>query len=122
MDKNRLKVFVCFWLIGMTPVLAADSNWIEGKWEQSYDPAGSPHDFLEFLPNGDVYNINARGERIGGMYVLADDRVTTVFSQNGKDVIATFFFDTQHQELRIVTHRSGKETLYRKVPVHGKSP
>lgn len=122
MGKNRQLVLICLWVAAMMPVLAAEANWIEGKWAQSFDPAGSSQDFLEFLPNGDVYNIDAKGKRIGGMYVLADDRVTTVFSQNGKDVIATFFFDAQHQELRIVTHRSGKETLYRKVPVHGKRP
>lgn len=112
----------CLWVSLLLPVLAADDHWIEGKWQQSYDPAGSAQDYLEFLPNGDVYNIAANGQRIGGMYVLGDDRVTTVFSQHGKDVIATFFFDAQHQELRIVTGRSGKETLYRKTSATTKTP
>jgi hypothetical protein len=53
------------------------------------------------------------------MYVVAEDRVTAVFSRNGKDVIATFFFDPQHTELRIVTSHSRKETLYRKLRAAG---
>ena len=104
------------------PVMAGDDSWVQGRWEQSFDPDGSPKDYLEFLPNGDVYTIAANGERTNGMYVVTEDRVTSVFSRKGKDVIATFFFDAQHQELRIVTSRTGKETLYHKLPINSPAP
>jgi hypothetical protein len=121
-NRQSLFMLTCLWVSLVLPVLAADGHWIEGKWEQSYDPAGSAQDYLEFLPNGDVSTIAANGTRTEGMYVVTEDRVTVVFSRHGKDVIATFFFDTQHQELRIVTDRSGKETLYRKIPASTNTP
>lgn len=110
------------WAWHVPVVMAADEAWIYGVWQLSYDPDASKPDYLEFLPNGDVFNIGHDGARISGMYVVSDDRVTAVFSQNSKDVITTFFFDEQHTQLRIVTSKTGKETLYRKQPDGKRAP
>lgn len=105
------------WASWYAPVAnAADEAWIYGMWQLNYDPDASKPDYLEFLSNGDVFNIGHDGTRISGMYVVSDDRVTAVFSKDRKDVITTFFFDEQHTELRIVTSKTGKETLYRRQP------
>lgn len=118
MRRHGYLTLIC--LIGLTLIrfgYAAEASWVEGRWTMSYDPDGARPDILEFLPNGDVINIGPDGNRINGMYVVSDDRVTTVFSQTGKkDIVATFFFDEQHRTLRIVTSKSGKETHYMKLP------
>lgn len=116
-SQLRLVISLCGVLLSAT-VCADSAAWVVGKWLMSYDPDGARADTLEFTQSGDVISIGATGKRIQGMYVVSSDRVTTVFSQEGKqDVIATFFFDEQHQTLRIVTSKTGKETLYKKVDV-----
>ncbi|MBI3562969.1 MAG: hypothetical protein HY080_14760 [Gammaproteobacteria bacterium] len=118
----RLTLIVTIIVGGSLFAWAGDNNWVLGKWKMRFDPEGSATDYLEFLTNGDVVNISHDGARVDGMYVVSDDRITTVFSKNGKDVIATFFFDAQHTTLRIVTGKSGQETLYQKQPMPTPSP
>ena len=86
-----------------------------GTWELVYDPDNAEPDWLEFFPNGDVTNRGKNNIKIEGMYVVSPDQVTAVFSQKGKDVITVFFFDEDHGALRIVTSKSGKESIYKKV-------
>lgn len=88
--------------------------WLHGKWELAYDPDGAAQDWLEFFPNGDVTNLGKNNKKIEGIYVVSADQVTAVFSQQGKDVITVFFFDEDHRALRIVTSKSGKESIYKK--------
>ncbi len=93
----------------------AAEAWVYGKWELVYDPDGAEQDWLEFFPNGDVANLGRNNKKIEGMYVVSSDQVTAVFSLKGKDVITVFFFDEDHEALRIVTSRSGKESIYKKI-------
>jgi len=97
---------------GAEPVAEA---WVYGKWELVYDPDGAAQDWLEFFPNGDVTNLGKQNKKIEGIYVVSADQVTAVFSQSGKDVITVFFFDEDHRALRIITSRSGKESIYKKI-------
>jgi hypothetical protein len=49
------------------------------------------------------------------MYIVTPEGVKTVFTHEGQDVIATFHSDAQRQQLKIVTSRSGEESIYIKV-------
>ncbi len=95
----------------------APEAWIHGRWELIEDPDGNPRDWLEFLPNGDVFNIWQDGTRIGGFYVVTHYDVKAVFTIDGRDLLTTFFFNTDRNELRIVTSATGRESVYRKLPV-----
>ena len=97
------------------PAMGADDEaWVYGKWALSYDPDGAKTDWLEFLPNGDAWSIGANG-RIPGMYIVDGESVKAVFTWKGKDFIMTFHGDKQNLTLRIVTSKSGKESVYTKM-------
>ena len=92
-----------------------NDKWIIGTWQLSYDPNGSKKDWIEFHENGDATSIWQNGKRIQGMYIVAPHSVKAVFTENDKDVIMTFFFDATKQQLKIVTSRTGQESIYTKV-------
>lgn len=88
--------------------------WLYGKWQLSYDPDGAKTDWLEFLPNGDAWSIGQNG-RIAGFYIIDGNTVKAVFTWKGKDFIMNFRADRQRHVLRIVTSRSGKASIYKKI-------
>ena len=55
------------------------------------------------------------GQRVPGMYIVTPQGVKAVFTHQGRDVIATFFFDAHAGVLKIVTSRTGQASLYRKL-------
>lgn len=89
-------------------------SWLYGKWALHYDPDGAKKDYLEFLPNGDAWSIGPNG-KVSGIYIVDGDTVKTVFTWKDKDFIMTFHADKQHKLLKIVTSRSGKESIYKKM-------
>ncbi|MBI1424162.1 MAG: hypothetical protein GC149_11890 [Gammaproteobacteria bacterium] len=91
-----------------------DEAWVYGKWELSYDPDGGKKDYLEFLPNGDAWSIGPNG-KIPGLYIIDGDTVKAVFTWKEKDFIMTFHGDRQNRQLRIVTSRTGKASVYTKI-------
>ncbi|MEJ2508496.1 MAG: hypothetical protein P8009_03270 [Gammaproteobacteria bacterium] len=97
------------------PAQGVDAQWVVGKWELTYDPDGAKKDWLEFKPNGDVISVFPDGERVLGLYIVTPDGVKAVFTYKGKDVIMIFHVDEQHRHLRIVTSRSGRESIYTKL-------
>jgi hypothetical protein len=124
MSKRLARSYV-FWLLvlsfstavtaGMHSAFADDDQWVIGKWELSYDPDGAKTDWLIFKPNGDVISRGQDGTEYTGMYIVTPEGVKTVFTHEGQDVIATFHADERRQALKIVTSRSGKESIYKKV-------
>ena len=106
---------VLFCLAAVSPAMAAeDEAWLYGKWELSYDPDGAKTDYLEFLPNGDAWSIGPKG-KVPGFYIVDGDTVKAVFTWKAKDLITIFHADRQNKLLKIVTSRSGKESIYKKV-------
>ncbi len=97
-------------------VMAADDDesWLYGKWELSYDPDGAKTDYLEFLPNGDAWSIGPNG-KVAGFYIVDGENVKAVFTWKKKDFIMMFHGDKQNKLLKIVTSRSGKESIYKKM-------
>lgn len=91
-----------------------DESWIYGKWQLNYDPDGASVDWLEFLPNGDAWSIGPNG-KIQGIYIVDGDAVKAVFTWKDKDFIMNFRTDKQHQLLKIITSRSGKASIYKKM-------
>lgn len=89
-------------------------SWVYGKWELSYDPDGAKKDYLEFLSNGDAWSIGALG-RVPGFYIVDGQNIKAVFTWKQKDIIMNFQGDMKKQELRIVTSRSGKASIYKKI-------
>ncbi len=102
-------------MLAVAPAHAADEAWVVGRWELVYDPDGAQKDWLEFLPNGDVYSIGQDGTRYAGFYIVTADGVKAAFSRDGKDVIAVFRADEQRRSLKIVTSPGGEASVYRKV-------
>jgi len=91
-----------------------NESWVYGKWELSYDPDGAKKDYLEFLSNGDAWSIGPNG-RIPGFYIVDGQNIKAVFTWKKKDFIMNFHGDRQKQELKIVTSRSGKASIYKKI-------
>jgi hypothetical protein len=108
-------IFLLFFILVALPVQAIDADWIVGKWELTYDPDGAEKDWMDFLPDGDVYSTGPNG-KVEGIYVVAPDSVKAVFTYEGSDIIMTFFFNEEKTQLRIVTSRTGKESIYTKIP------
>ena len=116
-DMKRFHLWLVVAVLSLVPglVSAASEGWVIGKWELVYDPDGARKDWLEFAANGDAVNIWPDGERVPGMYIVTPQGVKAVFTHQGRDVIATFFFDAHAGVLKIVTSRTGQASLYRKL-------
>lgn len=114
----RHLVLLAILLLGSCTVHAAstndDASWLYGKWQLTYDPDGARTDWLEFLPNGDAWSIGPLG-RVSGFYIVDGDAVKAVFTWKGKDFIMKFHADRHRHVLKIVTSRSGKASIYKKV-------
>ena len=94
--------------------MAADDSWLLGKWELSYDPDDAPKDWLEFTAAGDVYSEGPMG-RVEGIYVITTEGVKAVFTVKENDIIMNFRYDQQDRALKIITSRTGRASVYRKV-------
>ena len=116
LNRNFLSVAVVTGLLLSSLFLRAfgDEAWLIGKWKLIYDPDEVKTDWLEFLPDGDVYNIWNDGTRVPGIYIIGQESIKAVFTYNDKDLIATFHYDKEKQLLKIVTSASGKESIYQK--------
>ncbi len=113
--RNTILFILFMSVINMPLLHAANDDWIIGKWQLSYDPHNAKTDWLEFLPNGDAYNTWQNGERIQGLYIVAPDSVKAVFTYKDKDMIMTFHFNDAKDQLKIVTSKTGKESVYTKI-------
>jgi hypothetical protein len=100
-------------LIG-TPAAAAE-DWLLGRWAPDWTAPGRGPDVLEFRRGGDVINIWPDGTQVEGFYILTHRGVKAVFTHRGQDLITTFHGGAASGELRIVTHPSGRETVYRRI-------
>jgi len=107
-------VLLCF-CVGRLTYAEESESWVYGKWELSYDPDGAKKDYLEFLSNGDAWSISPIG-RVPGFYIVDGQNIKAVFTWKKKDIIMNFHGDKQKQELRIITSRSGKASIYKKIP------
>lgn len=92
-----------------------DVQWLIGKWQLVYDPDGASTDYLVFKENGDLISISEHGE-FHGFYMVVPGAIRGVLSNNGKDLLLTFFYNSDKTQLRIVTSASGIESIYEKVP------
>jgi hypothetical protein len=110
----RVALFVLGLGLVLTASAAEDETWVYGKWELTYDPDGAKKDYIEFMPNGDAVSSGPNGN-VDGIYIVDGETVKAVFSWKGKDFIMTFRGDRHKQQLRIVTSRSGKESIYSKI-------
>jgi hypothetical protein len=101
-------------LLAVSNSFASGQNWILGQWKLVYDPDNSDTDYLHFHPNGDVVSTGPAGI-VNGIYVVSQDRVKAVLTVDDKDLILTFFFNAEKNQLRIVTSETGRESIYQKV-------
>lgn len=116
----RRLVFMGLLLLAVSTVCAEGNNqeaWVYGKWQLQYDPDGAKTDWIEFRPNGDAVSIGSDG-RINGIYIVDGDRVKAVFTWKGRDFIMHFRADRKHTLLKIVTSRSGRPSIYKKLGKH----
>ncbi len=95
-------------------IAKAEDEWLIGKWQLHYDPDGAKKDFVEFRQDGDAISTGPKGE-FEGLYIVSPDSVRAVFTYKEKDVIMTFHFNEQRDELRIVTSHTGRESIYKKI-------
>ena len=108
-------VAMCLLLFSVATVSAEpDESWLHGKWELTYDPDGADKDWLEFLPDGDVYSSGPLG-RLAGFYIVDGDAVKAVLTFRDKDFIMNFKADRQAGQLKIVTSHTGRESIYSKI-------
>lgn len=107
--------FILMLMLSFTAAaVAVDDVWLYGKWELSHDPDNREKDWLEFLANGDARSHGRLGT-VEGIYVADESSVKAVFTYQDKDFIMTFHVNPQKTELRIVTSRSRRESIYRKI-------
>jgi len=95
-------------------VMAAEDDWVVGKWRQLYDPEDEEIDTLEFTADGDLISRSSIGE-YRGFYMVAPGVVKAVLSAGSRDLILTFFHNPEKNQLRIVTSDTGIETVYEKM-------
>ena len=102
------------WLTTLTNSSAGNDDWLIGTWQLHYDPDGGETDYIVFKANGDAISSGPLGE-LDGLYQLNPASVKAVFSYKERDFIMTFHFNARHDELRIVTSHTGRESIYKKI-------
>ena len=104
---------------GLSSVQAAgDNEWLLGKWGMSYDPDGSEKDWIEFLPEGQVVSISAKGRRTPGEYTVRGPDVSITFHVNGRDIALPMKYDAGRKALLNYSERTGHSAEYRKEGPH----
>lgn len=94
---------------------AAEDDWLLGKWELAYDPAGNPKDWLEFGAEGKATSITPDGRRIPGRYSLNDKQINVTYSFNGKMVPMVLKFSPEKDTIIVYSEKTKTTSLYRKV-------
>ena len=102
------------WLTAHVSTFAGNDDWLIGTWRLHYDPDGGTTDYIIFKANGDAISSGPLGE-VEGFYTINPASVKAVFSYKEKDFIMTFYFNAQHDELRIVTSDTGRDSIYTKI-------
>ena len=111
------KFYTWILIVWLTPnicVYAGNDDWLVGTWKLHYDPDGGKTDYIIFKANGDAISSGPLGE-VEGFYTINPDSVKAVFSYKKRDFIMTFHFNARHDELRIVTSDTGRESIYKKI-------
>lgn len=104
-------------LVGAAAVVgAADDGWLLGRWELIRDPDGSPKDWLEFTPDGQVVLIKPDGQRFGGRYHGSGTEVELNFKVGARSVIITLTPGSDKKELFARSGRTGNTAVYEKRP------
>ena len=117
--KPIIVLFVAFILfLSPTHSTAEDhssATWIHGKWELSYEPDGSPKDFITFFRNGTVVNSLPGNEDTRGTYSIVGGRVKIVFKPGNTSFPIEMRIAEQRTKLIIYSQRSGNTAEYTKV-------
>lgn len=108
----RLSVFV---LLSAPLIFAAESDWLVGKWELSYDPDGNEKDWIEFTRQGQAFSISPSGRRVPGEYVVTDSEVRITYIFKGKSISITLKYTSEKKKLLFYSTKTGNTSVYEKI-------
>lgn len=96
-------------------VIAAETDWIVGKWELAQDPDGNPKDWMEFSADGKVVSINPKNQSMQGSYSVSPQHVAMVFlDSKGQNIPIMLTHSIEKQELQIRSTKTGNISTYKK--------
>jgi hypothetical protein len=93
----------------------SSETWIHGKWELSYDPDGSPKDYLSFSADGAVVSSSPGNDDVLGTYSVEGDRVEIVFKLGSRSVTYEMEISEDRSKLLVYSERTGNTAEYSKI-------
>jgi hypothetical protein len=93
----------------------SSETWLHGKWELSYDPDGSPKDYLTFSADGAVVSSSPDGDEIRGTYTVDGNRLKMVFRRGNKTASAEMEITEDRSKLLNHSERTGTTAEYTKI-------
>lgn len=116
MNRIAPLFLVVFYFAAIPVSVAQTPSWVVGTWELAYDPDGDRKDYMEFSDVGLVTSISPEGRRVSGTYAVNANEIKATFVlPNGKTLpTLTFWTSEDRRQLRIVSSKNGKTTVYKK--------
>lgn len=95
--------------------IAAEADWVVGRWEMVQDPDGNSKDWMEFSADGKATSISPQGQRTLGSYSISPQSVDIVFSApNGRSIPIAMINSVDKKELRVRSTKTGNFSTYQK--------
>ncbi len=115
MKKTVLILLSLMFFWHAVPAVAADNDWLVGKWELYHDPDGDEKDWVEFTPNGKAISTTSDGRSIAGEYVVKASEINIVYSYKGHNIPVTLTYTTEKKQLFHYSDRTRNTSEYRKL-------
>lgn len=121
--KRRVKNIVRKFLVSTLVVasvcgsaIAAEADWVVGRWEMVRDPDGNSKDWMEFSADGKAISISPQGQRTLGSYSVSPQSVDIIFSApNGRSIPIAMVSSADKKELQVRSTKTGNFSTYQKM-------
>jgi hypothetical protein len=97
------------------PGVAAEGDWLVGKWELSHDPDGSPKDWLVFEGGGKVTSHSPQGRSVSGDYSINEGSISIVFDLGNRALPMRLTYTPDRRKLLVHSKRTGNTSEYQRL-------
>ncbi len=115
MKKTVLILLSLIFFWQAVPAVAADNDWLIGKWELYHDPDGDEKDWIEFTTDGKAVSTVADGRSIHGEYVIKGSEIAIVYTHKGHSIPISLTFSPDKKQLFNYSERTHHTAEYRKL-------
>lgn len=115
MKKAALILLSLMFFWHAAPSVAAENDWLTGKWELYHDPDGDEKDWVEFSADGKAVSTTADGRSIQGEYTVKGSEINIIYTYKEHSIPVTLAYTPDRTKLLLYSERTHHTSEYRKV-------